>query len=429
MQDGSQQSPRPSTNQHLIFSLFLQSNLRTMPLHEHKSYFSSHFCKGSEGSYDWKMRNCIFSDVCYNRTTRKLLYFSNHTESAIPILQDEGLILHMFPEKFIDYRGGVPEHSRPIELQAIEQVFRTRPREYDELYYNTQNSSSGLSVLYKPFWPENFGHFIADDLFALFSGMCMFGELSDDVHVLFIGQGCAEVHQQGSSEAKRCEKFFSSLWMRGISKHPVRNLADNVVFPQPVVCFQKLLVGIGNLAFHAGTHGRGPDLWLFRNWMLLNMGFPISPATAPTDRKTPILTVIHKPVSSNHPRVILNFAQLIEHLNQSLRTEAQVKVLSIEHASAEQQVLSALETQVAITPEGGVSFWALFLPFGSACIFIDHFNPQTNFSEHMEGFFWKDVPWIRDLYYTTSREEVILVIVSLYSHLSKTHYIGFIQYF
>jgi len=349
-------------------------------------------CKGESGRSGEK-RLCRFSNVCYDRKDQKLLFYTNPA-GQLPLVFDNGIV-EDFGDHFLNQRGGC---SNVPDYLKIEKLKHPLPQEHANAF-----SNATISVLLKPFWAENFGHFLVDDLFSVFSGLSLLSLLTPDAALVLPGKGCAEIH--GGSELTRCEKFFEQ-WSRGLSRRAVLRLSDDMTFPYQMACFDTLVVGVGALCFHGGTLGRGSDFWMFRKWMLLNMGIADSPSKLCASPPCKSVITILKKKESIHPRDIINFDAMVAHLTAKFSHIAELQVFAPHVATAKEQIEQALKTTVAITPEGGISFWAFFLPVGSVAIFIDHWDEGAQASVHMEGYFWTNMPWLHDFYYTVKRNEV-----------------------
>jgi hypothetical protein len=82
----------------------------------------------------------------------------------------------------------------------------------------------------------------------------------------------------------------------------------------------------------------------------------------------------------------------------------------------ELQLLS--ETSVLITPCGGVSLSAIFLPHGASLIMVDYFIVQKNSSVGMKEKLWANLGYIRTFHYPFTAEEVQLP-ASLFPQLRR----------
>ena len=76
--------------------------------------------------------------------------------------------------------------------------------------------------------------------------------------------------------------------------------------------------------------------------------------------------------------------------------------------SIDRQVSVMQTCTVFVSPCGGVSINALFLPRGAAAVFVDYWDPARRRPAQMEGYLWNYLGHFRDLHYPMKESEVHL---------------------
>lgn len=105
-------------------------------------------------------------------------------------------------------------------------------------------------------------------------------------------------------------------------------------------------------------------------------------------------------------RRILNHDALVKHL-RSLYTS----VVSVEPSalSLAEQFVVAQKTTVLVTPSGAMSYLAAFMRPGAAAVFVGHWDPSKNTSDHLDQVFWRHDFTLTDLYYDVRKDEVTIL--------------------
>jgi hypothetical protein len=339
---------------------------------------SSHFCKGNmDGAVGGKYRVCLFTNVCWNGDG--ITYYSGGKD--LFTYYDRELV-GPFDKKFIRLNT---EREDPSYLNI------TVANAYLPLG-NTTFFESTIAIYYDPYISENFGHFLAEGLFAAYYAQLMFGVLTPDVSLIvprFVTPNC--------KKHTRCSLLFRE-WAPGITRKSIKQLVDI----KPGTCFQELIPGTWPLSglrpFSEPMVGRGSVWYDFREYMLRNLGF--NPLKRPKIHK--ILWSTRNP---SETRIILNQQQVHTSLIQEF-PHIPLEVMNIALLNSTQQLKLLETTTVLITPDGGISFIAALLPLGSAAVFLDDWYPLENRSRHLEGFLWSFIPnHLQDFYYLVKARE------------------------
>ncbi|KAL0476372.1 hypothetical protein AKO1_004896, partial [Acrasis kona] len=254
------------------------------------------------------------------------------------------------------------------------------------------STDAKYTALYTPYWEENFGHFLHDDMFSVFDAMLQFHanyENPSDLQLL-VNTDC---EMFGEQRLERCNKFHQQ-WIPLFSSHPVIRV-DTL---EETKCYQNLFVGLTSFNFHRHHHtGKGLSRWLFRNHILQQLNYKQK------TNKRPIITIIDKVGR----RRIMNTQQIALHLYNTLN-DVDVNVVSnVEKLSPYMQVELMQKTTVLISPPGGISMMSIFLNEGSSAIFTDIYDPETRSSKSLEGYFWSNMHHINHLRYRVSVREVV----------------------
>ena len=242
---------------------------------------------------------------------------------------------------------------------------------------------------------ENFGHFLTDVLLPIYAALEGFGlERRDDLHLFrysimdAIGWSC-DFHRRELAKTggislrygdvgKHCDRFYAMTPQLVRGHRPLRVLNGTTVEP---TCFQDLVVGMPMYSDDCmeGGHGREQDFWSlcnharqgqfwrFRNYLLQNA---LGDTEADVEQHAPTHHKITITRRKDDIRGLNNFDQLIEQLqekygangNGSGNDRVEVVVVEWEKLSIQDQLELIRTTTVHITPPGGVSHIALFLP-------------------------------------------------------------------
>jgi hypothetical protein len=173
------------------------------------------------------------------------------------------------------------------------------------------------------------------------------------------------------------------------------------------ICFEQLQAGGPVGAFQRqhrlNNHGREALFEQFRANVLKRHG--IDPRYVP---KKHTIAVVKK-TNKTFKRDIANFAEVVAFLKKTYPT---IDVIEIDYAklSIQQQLELMMNITVFISPAGGVSMMAPFLPTGSHAIFMDfhvtteQYGFDKDTSGSMEGAFWNHWNHFKRNYYQVRKQ-------------------------
>jgi mannosyltransferase OCH1-like enzyme len=366
--------------------------------------FTSHFCHSRDYVNGNAQRaSCLFHNVCIVQRPSNSNSQGNNNRHEIEFLYvykdgssngsyDDHKIKQRIKNGDASFTLGVGPHSGDERV-----VFTPVPVAMDELnvQYPQREYVTGTSVLFYEYNAENFGHLLTDVLLPVYAALQGFGlEHYSDI-TLFrysimdaIGWSCDFHRRKADAEGgvssrygnvgKHCDRFYSMVpEFMFVGNRPLQVLNGTTVQP---TCFQNLVVGMGmysddcDVGFERETnvwslcnHSRQSQFWQFRNYLLQNaLGNAFDEDDVPTHHK---ITITQR---NDKIRGLANLDQLIGMLREKYEgldgNNVEVVVVEWEKLSLKDQLDLIRTTTVHLTPPGGVSFIALFLPRWSTSI-------------------------------------------------------------
>ncbi|GJN94338.1 hypothetical protein Rhopal_007412-T1 [Rhodotorula paludigena] len=263
---------------------------------------------------------------------------------------------------------------------------------YAPMPENSRWSDAETAVLQEAFWPENFGHSMGDDFLPVFRLARSFGLWSrSDLQVI----------------------MHPPCWDRG---HPTRGCAhhaelSNLLLARPLedyntslfnapppfegrACFRNLLVGTRRLGMGFPSEHVWPEF--VRE---LRVGAGLDPLARPNKQKVVLLHKVGR-------RTVRNYDEVEDALR--MRFEVDVEVVNPEELSLVEQLERMQQTTVVVSPCGGVSFSAMFLPAGSSAVFIDYWDARWNTTAQMERFIYTYNDNVMPFYYPVEKRDLHL---------------------
>lgn len=365
------------------------------------SYTRMH-CIGGRGRSDaFGDRSCRFQNICYRPSDDAWLHYTDPDEDDEPVTVDAaGELSSAIPQHLVNLRSvGNPADARYWAPQRVSKG----PIPQAAFAARKEPSHADLHILYHPHYPSNIGHVIGDDLFPIYNLMSSFGVLTSDAQ-LIIQRDCDKIFSNNAKKAAQCHGFLPLL-LPGVSRRQYLaatqdDLAERLgVDPAlDLVCFENLLAGQGPWGFQQSL-GRAPRWWGYHNFYLSNYG--VNPLQTP---KKPRITVSIK----KGKRGLANNDELVAHLRAQF-PKVEIDALELVSLGGWRNELRYLQdTSVLITPCGGVSMSAMFLPHNAALVVIDYFSTRVNNSVGMEERLWSNLGYIRAFHYPFSEAEVEL---------------------
>jgi len=357
--------------------------------------FTSHWCHSRDFLWDNSHRaSCLFHDLCVvqrppdskrgnKRHEVEFLYV--HEEQSDVSREEVERRRRRVLDGDASFTLGIGPHNGDERL-----IFRPVPVSMSEIdkLYPVRNYVEGTSVLYYEYNSENFGHLISDQLIPIYAALEGFGlENREDV-TLFrysimdaIGWSCdyhrrvlepeGGISPRYGNIGKHCDRFYEMTpeFMRG--HRPLQVLNGTTVEP---TCFRNLVAGMPMYSddcdgdserdtnyWSLCNQGRQGQFWRFRNYVLRNV---LGGSDADVERYVPTRHKIAVTYRNDDVRGLTNLDELIDRLREKYGDDDDVEVVVVEWAklSVADQMELIRTTTVHVTPPGGVSFIAIFLP-------------------------------------------------------------------
>jgi hypothetical protein len=364
----------------------LQAAQNGVPLLRPQESFSSIECKGYG---DQSLINkdtsttCLFSNVLYKDGVLTIyedpVYSLGHLTSDIKSTA--------IPEHFLAMGSG------PIGAHGPNTWLKTRVLPSTQFPQTVIYEKVRLNVLYDFFAPHNQGHFMFDEVFAIFQSLLEMGLYGLDPQIITLrrynGQSYSKMYQER---------------MHAITSKSVLSLDDDTGsetsalsrrYKTQGIMFQNVLIGVSQYSYGMRDPRRKSYAWqIFRHIYLTNLRLPTGPA------KQQQITVIVK----HGNRKMTNADNVTLALKKLGVPVVQIHGGKISHAQ-ELEVLT--KTTVLLTPPGGVSMLSAFLPRTSVAIIIDIYLAKGR-SVPFEAWWWDIIKPFHFIPYHLEPKEVLL---------------------
>ena len=364
--------------------------------------YSNFYCiggRGREGSQG--DRSCRWQNLCYRPADNQWLFYQDPSSKGdMPVLLDHGMIISAFPKQFLNLRsmGNAPD----AQYWAPTQVYEAIPAE--AMVPRRTAERPDVYLLYHPHYPSNIGHVLGDDFFPLFNLQLSFNMLSNDNQLLMV-RSCEDIFLPGApKKAAACHKFMQML-TPGMSDRPFLAATQSDLRERlgmkadaQLVCFENVLTGNGPWGFQQSL-GKSPAWWQYHAYYLSNMGVPYNH----TPKKHRITVSI-----KDGKRSIYNSAEMVQHLKQAFPNHEVDAIELYQLGGWKNELTYLLDTTVLITPCGGVSMSAMFLPHGSALVVVDFWDVLKGNTKGMEERLWSNLGYVRSFHYPFVESEVML---------------------
>lgn len=257
----------------------------------------------------------------------------------------------------------------------------------------------GTTAFWQSYMPVNFGHALSDNFFNIYRLLRIFG-LEWDEDVSFLTQDhrtCKERASIGFDEndshcvhLQELGTFFGKGTWSARKPNPDYTTQYNGF---PIYCTRQLVAGTSKF-------GMGFDLELahdaFVEHILCRLGLdPRPPLPNP-----PRIAVFEK----KGRRRTLNVPEIAKGIKDRFGIEADV--LDIANYSFPDQVKMMQHYSHVVTPSGGVSFTAQFLPPGGGVIYTQAWDLSKNRPIPMDVHLWSTRLRVRDFYYPLEFEDL-----------------------
>jgi hypothetical protein len=382
-------------------------------------------CVGDNYREDaWLQRSCVFSMLCYDLVERDFVIFQSHQEEVLnrflharPAMQASSTIYLKPNETTGVALGGINKKwNLAIDKKPSSKGFKWFPRVLNAtpgMMTHYALPSNTVMIPYHSLAAKNPGHLVWDDFLPIYTLLTMF-QLQNQVllplRVLFSDIKLWSSCEASGENERMCKNMihkFASLLVGQDYPYNLTTSADAHFVPvsskqerqSNYVCAPRGAAGLGPLTDH-GTkklhgwirddykithnHGRGALLYEFRNFMLENLGLPITPI-----RPSPPFKVVFSVASSDIKTRDMDFAKQIDTLKQNFPPEVlSVKSYVMKDLSVYDQVKVASEASIFITICGGGAVTGMFLPKGATVIlyYLEHGGVEYGVPTHAAAY-------------------------------------------
>ena len=358
--------------------------------------FSKFKCTGDENNINaWYDRLCVFYNICYNVQMQHFEYYRPFRIPTLPLFYDSTLgMLSEFKTGENDY-GFLSLTSRGGQPWAPVVVDHANPSTNVKWLIN-------MHTLWKErFEDNNFGHIVWEDIGSIFYSLERMNEFDKQLVVM---------HVTPISMDQSFQKFTKDILPAITSKSLVEYKSYLAGFNTKYVCFQRFIVG-GNLQLIHHTalkenHGRES---LFYRWRSRIIAYhKLDPEYIPKRHRIVVTNKsasIWAKTSSGTHRAIANLDEVVRFVRNKY-PKISIDVIEWHKVTFVEQIQILLNTTILISPAGGVSMVAPFLPHGSHAILMDYyvtgensFGFRNGSSASMEGMFLNHFPHFKKDYY------------------------------
>jgi hypothetical protein len=367
--------------------------------------FSSFECVGADGVLHPSpySRSCWFRDICYRPSDQAFVYFDDGY--SLPAIFDHVSRNTSFPPDLLALN--VFGAAAPLRLFVPQTVREPLPRTPSVHWWHRP-----LNVVLEQTGAENFGHYIGDNLFAIFMLLYTFELLSPHVQV-WLSNDCHEwlytafwlPSDRHPQLLRDCVRFHSHMYS-AISAVPPLVLHKHLFPSTELVCFENVLVGAAGFSYRLHNEGKAPVLARYRRHLLAML----SVHTHVMDRARRLHLTLQ--FRSSAWRRIVNGCELVIAITDAIRN-VDLTVVHDGSLSLSELAQQMAKTNVLVTQAGGSSFIAIFASDGAAVVFIDVWQGQgprggdRATRRHEEPRFWSHAAWFRDVYYTPTDAEIV----------------------
>lgn len=381
--------------------------------------FSNVHCVGENYREDaWKHRSCRFTNLCFNMTSHDFVVFQSFRERLLSVYMAQRKHMHSSTTLF---RYGA-NNTQSVSIGGLNQKWGAdgmeRLKWFPKVIPQQQNDSEAARISYYELPPEmvmvpfhsmngaNPGHLVWDDFLPIYTLLDMFQMSSyDDFdllplrYVLQDGErglwASCDLREEKREDCNHMMNKFMSLLLGTDS--PVKFSStkefefqpkDTSSPPVELICAKTGAAGLGPLTDHGlikshgweetdyeltHNHGRGGQLYRFRNFMLNNIGIDptkrspgttMTMADGTTRRKR---RIVFSQKSSDIFIRSMDFERQLE-LVRSKFPDHDVENYILKELTVEQQMQIANDADIFVTLCGGGAVTAMFLPKGASVI-------------------------------------------------------------
>ncbi|KAM0790426.1 hypothetical protein ACM66B_003307 [Microbotryomycetes sp. NB124-2] len=257
---------------------------------------------------------------------------------------------------------------------------------------NSLWSPAETTILTEAWWPENFGHALADDYLPVYRLARYFDRFDSTRLSVIFHPSCRDRGNPGGERDRGCthHQEISKLLLNAPI---IDNKSSRLLDQKGPICFQELLIGTGSVRMHMPAEGH---VWTdFAS--ALKQRADIDPRVLPTRQR---ITIMYKAGR----RTFTNYDELEQNLRD--RFQVEVQLLDPERVNLEEQLRVLQQTTVLVSPCGGISFSAAFLPPGAALVVSDYWDTRANRSYAMDMYIFTQMSDLTPFTYTVEKKDV-----------------------
>jgi hypothetical protein len=219
---------------------------------------------------------CRFWNTCFDKSADKWLYplllnvspylRLDTLQGMIPIFthtQEFRMILQGWNQAFIHISFHLLIHHQDIGMRwLLIQRYQMMLSGYEHLIVSFVFIILFiLVVIWDPFWPENLGHMILDDLYPLYLSQLNFdGKVDPEIQPLGF-RTCGTIFQ--GEAFTRCNKFYSEFG-KGLTRKPFLDYQAYLhKLPHSLTCFKTLYLSM-SLTYKSKSNQK--DMWVRHSW-------------------------------------------------------------------------------------------------------------------------------------------------------------------
>jgi hypothetical protein len=368
-------------------------------------------------------RACHFQSVCWDRVEQAFVYYDE--PGQLPLVHSstgKGFDWEIRPD-FVRATNDAT-HLGPDKTPFLPLIRARGPIPQDHVF-----APEAVHVYFVSHYAENFGHAIGDDILPVYALQSMFGLLTADVKLLTPRDFAETAGDVDTAPYRRARKFLSDM-AQVISDHPIGEMFVDPLYRQVSsrdqatgdsgprrrhTCFTSLLTGHSQTGFSqdAGRYFAPLSDYMLQRAMAL---FP-SVREAANIKHSRQRVVVIKKVGR---RAILNVEELVHHLKRTF--DVKVDVVNPAGMDLHEQMALALSSTLILTPEGGISFISAFVRARTPVIFVGHWVPSRNISDHLDWHVWQPARRFVPLFYDVRASEVAVLPPGNTTHPTDTDY-------
>ncbi len=357
--------------------------------------FSKFRCTGDENNINaWPERLCVFNNICYNVKMQQFEYYRRLRSPKFPLFYDSSR--GMLSEFIIKQNG---RHFLSLTSRGGESW---APMVVDNACPSVNVTwLTNLHTLWREYFDDNnFGHLVWEDIGSIFYSLERMNEFDEQFVVM---------HVTPVSKDPNFQKFLDNILAVITSRKVVEYKTYLTTLNTSYVCFRHFIAGGNMLLIHSSAmkenHGRENLLYKWRSKIIRYHKF--DPEYIPNQHRIVITNKsasIFAKVPSGMHRAIANLNEVVTFVRNTY-PNIPIEVIEWHKMSFVKQIGLLLNTTILISPAGGVSMIAPFLPHGSHAILMDYYVTQNSFgfdngsSASMEGMLLNHFPHFKKDYY------------------------------